>query len=625
MLSFALNNRPFLLDLKSSIRITCVNPACMFNDFPGDIGLGVNIPVNDNNRMLLGNPERFENYSTSTVREFENFDARFSGNHLMSGTLVILTANDESYSGWLRSNVGNMGKEHREKYIYDIEEFDQEITFENKANYDPLTDHYACPKIHNPDFFKDKGARKEYTRSIINPDWHEGSDEEMVMPETYERELISEAFRKGSYHIVNNLNPDNTLKLHSFLFGAPKLLDMLDISVVSPMLFLNYILEALFRDAHFYIDKSAIADHPDLQKLLLYNNFDITHMGFGTTQPISYNSPFHDEQTTKSLTFDISFIARNYDHPFKYKDLLPKLKLKDFILSIQNCLNVIFVFRRDGKVDIIDRESITSSTPTDITDYMLKGWSKEEQIDTTLKFKFNHDDKDTFFQERWTDIDDLRDNEKEAVENWNDLDDIVDPVLDEIRYINTGFGYAQYAWTQRVNIDPKTGREVSTDVLGWKFLALGWQNGFYNRGKDKEEIIQTSFSTLYINPISSNPFVNQQGNIQSNKFSYESFSPRLLFYKGNNLANFETENVSLDWEKPTSGLLDSRWPKWNRIWSKRQPMIGKAKLPFNVLDYSIRNIYKKFRCKEGEFVVEQLETPYSLHDIGTTTIKAFKL
>ena len=54
----------------------------------------------------------------------------------------------------------------------------------------------------------------------------------------------------------------------------------------------------------------------------------------------------------------IDFITRDYNGKFKYKDLVPKIKLPEFLLSVQNLLNLCFFFRNDGKVDIIDRETI---------------------------------------------------------------------------------------------------------------------------------------------------------------------------------------------------------------------------------------------------------------------------
>src|SRR5690606_6400654 len=103
----------------------------------------------------------------------------------------------------------------------------------------------------------------------------------------------------------------------------------------------------------------------------------------------------------------IDIITRNYTAPFRMKSLLPQAKLKDFLLSVQNLLNVFFHIRNDGKVDIIDRESILDTPAIDISKYMVNKWEMGEQKNTTLKFSFEHDKNDICFQERWEDIDDL--------------------------------------------------------------------------------------------------------------------------------------------------------------------------------------------------------------------------
>lgn len=626
MLGFYLNNKPFLLNESSGVRLTWTSPACMFKDFSGDIGMGINIPVNDNNRALLGNPERFEKYTEDNDREFQNFETRFKGVLLMAGTLVITNANADSYNGWLRSQTGNMGKEFREKYLTDMLAFDQEIPFENKANYDPLTDHYGCPKIYNPEFFKDKGSKGKFSRTIVNPDWYEGSDEEQFIEDPYENENLTEAFRRSSFLFVNQLNPDNTVQaLSSTLHSTNLIAETLPVSVVSPMLFLKYTVETVLKEAGFAVNQNCLADDPDLQKLIIYNNYDITKMGFYTSDSIPFNSPFYDANSTQSRGIILNFIWRDYTENFKYKYLLPRTKPKHFILGMQNLLNICFHFRHDGKVDIIDRETIIDGEVIDIDKYMVDKWELGEKKNETLKFKFTHDKNDTYFQERWEDIDNRREDEGDPVDTIEDLDNITDPTVGEVRYIKSLNNYFHYSWIQQVHVDPKTGDEKTENLLGWFHLAAGFQNGFVNPSQDQEDVIETQFSTL------GQPFfggivgTNQPGNIKSIKYAYQNFSPRLLFYIGNNQCAFETENIALDWEKQNIGLLAKRWPIWSRFWSTRQPITGKANLPLNMIDYLSRNITKKIRCRTGEFIIEEMETSFSLHAIEKTTIKAYKI
>lgn len=624
MLAFYINNEPLLLDMNTSVRITWANPACFFDSIPGDVALGLRIPVNEVNRMLLGNPERFEKYNSSSSREIEGFEIRYSGKLLIGGTLVIQTASNKQYSGWVRSNVGNLGKEHREKYIYEIPSFNEDVSFTNKADYDPDTDAYGCPEIYNPYFFKEKGRKKPYYRWIANPDWWPGSDEDQFEEEEYESEIITEGFRKYAYWRVNKRNPDNTVYLGTFMFAGPDLLDYVPITVVSPMLFLNFTLDKIFRDAHFFIDENALADDDDLKRLIIYNNYDITRMGFGATEELPFNSPWNDEQTNKARGFAIEFVFRDYNDTFRYKDLLPKVQLKDFLLGIQNLVNVCFHFRPDRRVNIIDRESIITGGTIDIDPFMLNEWEMGEKKDVTLKFMFKHDDDDTLFQERWEDVEPRREDEKEPVANFAALDSIEEPTIGEVRYLIENNTYVQYMWYQLVKINQDTGDEETTDMLGWKHIAIGFQNGYFNTEKEDEETIETVFSTLQHNVVAGIPEVQQPGNIKSTKYAYENFSPRLLFYTGNNGGNYETDTYSIDWEKKDTGLIASRWIKWAKFWSQRQPVTGEANLPINALDYIINNITSKFRHRGGEFIIEELETEFTLNKIGVTTIRGYK-
>src|SRR5690606_4034418 len=130
-------------------------------------------------------------------------------------------------------------------------------TFVNKANYDPLTDPYGCPTHFNPDFFRDKGRIVELTRKIPNPDyvdlsWWEDLFEEQqpaYLDEKYKIEALTEAFRKSASYFVNFLKPDNTVNTTSSNASILKIDSELFINVLSPMLFLNYMIEMIFRDA----------------------------------------------------------------------------------------------------------------------------------------------------------------------------------------------------------------------------------------------------------------------------------------------------------------------------------------------------------------------------------------
>lgn len=639
MLEFILNNKPFALEVNNSVRLTWINPACNLKDFPGDVGLGIDIPVNDINRALLGSPERFERLAESNTREFPDFTVTYGGKLLMGGTLIVESASHEQYNCWLRSDVGNLGKEYREKYIYDSISFNEAKYFENKADYDPLTDPYGCPQIYNPDFFKDKGEKTLVSRWRENPrygkwyiDWWilptiREDTEEYIWIEDTETEDLTEAFMQNSGWMVNDKNPDGTIRTPNSesKANAEKIVEDLDVAVVSPMLFVNYLLKTLFKDAGFAIGDSFIADDSDLQKLMVYNNFDITQFMF-----IPSLWGWLDYYRERQMWYDIAIgeavdiIKRHVNDKFYYKDLLPKIELKNFILGLGNLLNVFPYFRPGRKiVDIIDRESIITGDYIDVEKYLTGFWLIEEKKNEALKFNWEHDENDQIFQEGWEDIDDYRDKEQEPVDTWDDLKDIAYPMMDEVRYVRANNSYAQYKmWEQEW--EDEDGITHQRKFIGWNHLSIGFQNGYLNRGKKEEEEIETKFSTLSLNG-SGTLFTKQKGNIRSDVYAYESFSPRLLFYTGNNEGSNESGAISLDWEKEDTGLLESRWMNWSRFWSTRQRVECEAHFPMGMLDYVIRNIYKKFRTREGEFIIEEMETEFGLNNIGATKIRGYKL
>lgn len=624
MLAYTLNSRAFTLTAGTSVVIKTVNPVCRFDAIPGDLALGIDIPSNDNNRALLGNPERFDKYAAGNDREFPGFEIRYSGVLLFSGTLVITQASKQNYSGWARSNLGNLGKEHREKYINEIAAFDQDVVFTNKANYNPLTDPYGCPKIFNPDFFKDKGRKIIETALLPNPDYYPGSPQPAYMPGEREIEALSVAFRRTAAFMVNALNTDSSVKTSDDSANPSVIEKHLDVYVVSPMLFLNYTIDRLLRSSGFFIDpmRNALAAHTDLQRLIIYGNYDITAIDLS----YAYQMPeVQDWQNLSGLKYQfakIDNIRRHYGKPFRYKNLLPKVKLKDFILSLQNMLNLCFRFLSSGKVEIIDREDVLTSNSIDISKYILDVWEMGERLDVTLKWTYSHDPDCSFFKEQWENIDNRRTDEQPAVETLADLDKIASPQIGEVRYVKTANQYWQYAWIQKVEPDAKTGKEVNTDMLGWEYMAAGFQNGFWNRGKETEETIETVLSTL---PGDQTVMTYHRGNIESMKYAYENFTPRLLFYLGNNIAKAETASMSLDFEKPSIGLIETRWKNWARFWCNRLPVNGQADMPLNVIDYVTRNITSKFRGKEGEFIIAEMETEFGIDTIGVTKFNGYKI
>ena len=122
MLTIDIGNIYFALDTNFSIRISYVNPACYTDKIRSEAGLGLNIPVNDINRGILGAPERFAKYfpAGNPGLKFPGCSIRFGGALLLSGSLVVIQATSESYECWVQSNLGVMGEKLQNKTLQDM-------------------------------------------------------------------------------------------------------------------------------------------------------------------------------------------------------------------------------------------------------------------------------------------------------------------------------------------------------------------------------------------------------------------------------------------------------------------------------------------------------------------------
>jgi hypothetical protein len=305
---------------------------------------------------------------------------------------------------------------------------------------------------------------------------------------------------------------------------------------------------------------------------------------------------------------------------FNYAQLLPRSTYKDFLLGLQNTLNVVFRFRNDGKVDIIDRNEILTGDAIDINQYRVGNWVMGEKKDVTLKFVPEYDDDDGRYNSGFTDLSDRRADYGEPVADYAALLAIASPTIGELRrVIDTGKIY-EYKW-KVVRQEDQFLNEVQLDALGWQFVSNGPQPYFYGTAGEEEEIksavsaLQTDlYGVAYI------PSVNQRGNLTMMKNVFEDFTMRLIATDALLLGS----QAGLQWDDDY-GLFNTRWSKWARFWATRQPVEATFQFPLNVLLYVTENIFSKFRTTEGEFIIEEIETEFNLNMIGETRVKGYKV
>lgn len=550
---------------------------------------------------MLGNPERFEKYATAASREFPNFEIRFSGVLQAAGTLIIQSAQKDNYSGWVRSNLGNFGKEQREKKITDMP-WPVQQNMDIKDTYDDDNDDYNFVYIKNHGFWD--GIGREATGEIPVED----ENGNWVYREETQSVLRNAAFKNYFYGI----NPQKVGPLYPIKEGC----------VVSPYLHLRYVLKKFFLMNKWFINRNDMLDpgffgFSPLKNTMVYNNFNIVDMQVNTFPEYAYYwDPETNtmQQTEVGKITDVSWQLK----AFNYADLLPKISAKDFLLGIQNSLNFIFFFRNDSRVDIINRNEILKGEAISIHKYLVGEFEPGEQKNVRLKFLPEYDKDDGMFGSGFEDLSDRWADYKDPVETKDELLAIADPEFGELRMVIQENKIYEWTWlvVDQENINRQ---EDQIDTIGWKFVSTGPQPFIYGTEPEEEEI-KTSVSTLQTVPGFLGVYdfkVNQRGNLASMRSKYSNFSLRLF------KPAFSLED-SLFWDG-TTGLFEKHWKNWARFWKTRLPFEAEFDLPLNVLSFCADNIYSKFSTEKGEFVIEEMETTFGLNSIGTTRIKGYKV
>lgn len=624
MLSITYNTYDIPLDESFVMRFSWVNPACKFDKVPGAAGLGIDIPVNDYTRGVFGHPNRFEKYSAGNDRKFPDVAIRFSGVVLMVGTLNITNATSETYTGWLQSQVGVIGEEQRERKINELQ-LPGEIEpwsnyriqlFENKNNFDQDVDNYCTGEHYNPRFWEEIGRTVTDTEEYYD-------DDGLKKPREIEITLLAKYHKDYFNFLVNKTQNGGT----AITTGQG--------CVVSAFLFLNFLLKEVFKRCSIFIDpdNNAFTDTLDnYRNIAVYNNYNLMVPTITTEDkdawerdPVTGQDVYVGSKEIKTFSWELGDQGG-----FDYVHLIPGVNVGDFIMGIQNLLNIVFHFRDDSKVVVIDRLEILTMDAFDLSSYLLGEWIIGERKNTTLKFVSEYDKDDALISDNFHDLTDRRHDFGEPVRYKEDLDALALPDYGEIRHVIENDEWYEYKWDVGINNDGVS--EISEfDRVGWVKVSTGPQPVFYGTGDELEEI-KTNVYTPYTHEYQLRISKMQNGVIAPTRNLWNNFTPCFFFYVSDNsisTRNAGQYNTSLQWVDRQGlneiGLFTRRWEPWAAFWNNRLPVEGDFNLPLNVLYYVINNITSKFKTEQGEFIIEEMEVEFGLHMIGKTHIKGFKL
>ncbi|MBN2774703.1 MAG: hypothetical protein JXR31_10670 [Prolixibacteraceae bacterium] len=582
------------------VEIEDQNPATQFDEIVGSKAIGIELPINDTNRTILDNPDRFEKMGNINDRRFERAALRHFGQIIQKGTLIV-DESKKSYSGWLRDIVGNLAERVSGKYIHQSTLGGKKV-FVNKPSYDPDTDDYACPKIFNRHFWRDRGKRS--LRTVVAKDL-EGNE---YNTRQEDGELTWQLFENYNFF----LNFPDTGGVATGGYNMP--------AVVSPMLFLWRAAELILSDHFIFVKENFLQKDAALKKLIIYNNYSIGKQDMEVVTKTIFSTVYDENVIINTPASVITNVAWSVSD-LNYSNLLPKITLGKFILSLQNYLNVIFSFNDLNECRIVDRQKLLTEPAYDIDQYMVGEWELGERKDVTVKLSMKHDPRDYALGDNWQDLSDIREHIKEPVQQRPDLD-LLTPEMDEIRKVLAEDKYYQYHWYVVAGTDAEM-HEEEADILGWEMITIGFQPYFFNDGDKDVEEITTEFSTLRQSD-NGYPLVMQKGNADAFKTQPETFSPRLLFYEGDEVASYHSSSLSLDFDGDL-GLAGKRWNYWLPFWANRLPATGVFKFPASVYYYIKNNkAILPFRTRHGSFIIDRMEATAGKTDTIKTTLHVFK-
>lgn len=603
-----LNKIPIPVEKNFSVRMNWVNPCCYFDKIRVNAGLGIEIPVNEYTRAIFGNPERFEQYSQGNDRKFPGFEISKSNLDFEQGVLVITSATSKSYSAWLQPYMGAFGEEQKDKFINQMA-WKTDVKLDAKAEYVSGTDDYCLAKIKNPLFWEGKG-KYGYTQIPFY-----NQDNELKEREEYANFLNEELDSKYSYEInfYDNTDPgqaeDNSAR------------------VISPFLFFRYALKELFRMNGFYISDHPFNSITGIDNLVIYNNFNVFDPAPKVTSDVvfkEFNRRANNYSSVAKERIDnIEWALAN----FKYADLIPKIALKDFLLSIQNWINIAFIFKPGNTISIIDRDAVMGDTPVDVTKYQIGDWDKGEQKQVSIKFVQEYDKNDANFADEFHDLTDRWTDFKAPVESYSDLLLISsrhnpdnDRTIGQIRLVKDENKYYEFKVTVHKNEDENQ-NEDQVDVLAWEYISSGPQYYVFRNG-DKIEEIKTNISTLQKEDGKLTAL--QKGNVNAMRNNWSDFSFRMFYYVTGSYGDTFFGNSSCNWEGD-NGLFNRRWKKWTHFWANRLPVEGEFDFPLQMVYYIKNNIHRKFKTEKGAFIIEEMSVDIGLNYVGTTKIKGYKI
>lgn len=467
-------------------------------------------------REKLGYPDRLSQIKTSK----NSFPAsnHINGLEMISGLLSVNGVEGDVYDCDIGQGSFEFSEMIKGKTLKDLD-LGGERTFVKQSHYNYPGEDFTLFSVSNMEFWKDETIKER---------WHDTVG--------------------ASQNFFADDNLPYTFSAVGFLFTP---------FVITPFPFVGYLLKQIFRFAKMTITRNDWDSTPMLARKVMYLN----------------------ESICKTSWYSESgywgWYARSFDK-WTMNDIIQDIKIKDFLIWLQNSLNVCFDFGRNRELRIIDREAIFSKRASRFfLDKIIpeSTYPDLEKEHNGLSFIQDIDTSDGNFSETfWQNMADV---DPELIDPSVQLrDDLPVPgAAGHIRYCEETSSW--YQWKE-YNLVDENGDETENTTWGWRFFSNNIQD--LNLGQPDFLEIKSGFSPTNIRPsIAGNEDrIEERTSMKPRLFNHYG-DPTKPHSLGDSYASPDYESVS-DNFIGKDGLYAKRWANTARFYMNRTPATSTASL-----------------------------------------------
>lgn len=592
-----INNIHVDLSADFSITIEKNSRLLQFEEIVDAWAYNITFPRTELNEAAFEHAERFQKLWEGW-QEYP-FVFYYNGRLILSGKIKAKYRGGK-YEGYAYGTFGAIAASYAGKMVKDVLNVD-DLSFTNKAEYQP-TEPYCLFPVFNFDFYKGRGIPAELEDTNGNP----------VQVETRARQFT-----------FQHLGTQNRFDAGTNLFIQQSGDETNKLAVISPFLFCNWLYKELMTTLEVSVVENVLATDTLLQRACFYTSMDITGTNITLSSAINIGQIQFGDLTYNGTDIILeNLFYRSVPASFSANKLLPdEWTVKDYILGIQNLLNVIFDFSPyKNEVRIRDREALFVATAQDINDKLAEQPNLDPLDGRKIIIEYAKDGNDGIWNDYYDDISDEKWNRYLGeVASKSVLDAKTGMKVGDFYYVLDENQYREYRM-EEIETAPGTFEEE----MEWYPLSI--YGHAYTLGSGGEEIkIESKFGVISGWP---NPkgYMLLPGNSDLFTDDVKPFVPRVMFYQG--LVSGVPRGDAM------GGLVDNRWEGDNGLIAKRWEntlnaikggVPGVAYFNFDEVDVQTLDLNQKFRIEEGEFIIEKCTTTFFANHVGTTEADIMKL